>query len=95
MKSIRWKITLSYLGLAAITLVITGVLLLIGTRVLSRRVQESELRQTAIEILPEMRDLVLTEDDPARVRELIQVLQSAAKVEITDPSEAGATSSQR
>jgi len=73
---------LSYLGLAAITLVITGVLLLVSTRILSRQLQETELRRTVTEILPEIESLLGNESDPGRVREVIRAIENAADIEL-------------
>lgn len=82
MKSIRWKLTLSYLILATITLALTGTLLIITTRFFARQIETDFLRETAGDLLPRMQSVLRSERDPAQIDDFIRLAESLGNVNL-------------
>lgn len=82
MKSIRWKLTISYFILSTITLALTGTLLIITTRFFARQMETDLLRETAGDLLPRMQSILRTERDPAQIDEFIRLVESLGNVNL-------------
>jgi signal transduction histidine kinase len=81
-RSIRWKLTLTYFLLAAITLAMTGGLLFVTTRFFAREVETNSLRETAGDLLPRIQSVLQSEQDPARIDDFIRLAESLGNVDL-------------
>jgi len=82
MKSIRRKLILSHLVVAAVTLVLTGSLLIITTRYIARQVERDSLQRTADDLLPRIQSILRSERDPDRVTEIIGLAESLGRIDV-------------
>jgi len=82
MRSIRWKLTLSYLFLATITLALTGTLLFITTRYFARQIEIEFLRETVADLLPGMQNVLRSERDPVQIDDFIRLAESLGNVNL-------------
>lgn len=82
MSSIRSRLVVSYLALAAITLIVTGALLFATTRYLGRQIERESVRQVAGRLLPVIQDYLRSESGPLELGEILRLAESVGDIEV-------------